>query len=230
MKKTKLSVLAALLFFGVVATSQGAALTSESIITNPVSTENLWEYSSFSDSSISNTNFYTASSQYSSAVFEGYLTGNGTRPNLDHFADTTSNFSKTSRVFTTYIRSAIDQTVRFGMGGDDGHSMFLDDGFLVGGGFGVNISHIFDMVANQSYELTTVGNNNGGGFELLFSIAGDLDDSTGQYGWAGPVSNAQSISMDAAGNFAAVPVPGAIWLLGSALLGLAGVSRRKKLL
>jgi hypothetical protein len=151
------------------------------------------------------------------------------RPNVDHFEDY-SNLSKTSRVFTTYIRSAIDQTVRFGMGGDDGHSIFIDDNFLIGGGYAVNINSTFDMVANQSYELTTVGNNNYGHFELLFAIAGGYDDSTGLYSWSGPVSNAQNISMDAAGIFAPLPVPGAIWLLGSALLGLAGVSRRKKLL
>ena len=227
MRKSLLSVLASLLFFGVVATSQGAPIDSESIITNPASTANLWEYSSFADPSLSSSSYYTSSSQYSSAVFEGYLTGNGVRPNVDHFEDY-SNLSRTSRVFRTYIMSAVDQTVRFGIGGDDGHSIFIDDNFLAGGGYAVNVSSVFDMVANQSYELTEIGNNAGGHFELLSALSGGYNETTGEYSWSGPVSNAQNISMDAAGTFSPVPIPGAIWLFGSALIGLAGVTRRNK--
>ncbi len=44
------------------------------------------------------------------------------------------------------------------------------------------------------------------------------------YGWAGSRSIASYLVRDAS----LVPVPSAIWLLGSGLIGLAGVNRRKK--
>jgi hypothetical protein len=71
------------------------------------------------------------------------------------------------------------------------------------------------------------------GFTLLSSAADDsgfpgaYDD---QGVWSFPDLGAYSTGGDikfAVDNFNAVPVPGAFWLLGSGLLGLLGVRRRK---
>ena len=120
--------------------------------------------------------------------------------------------------------SSIDQSVTFAAGGDDGHSIFVDDTFLAGAGYAVSAIADFDMVANQVYKLTSVGNNYGGHFELWFNIKGGLN--SGVYGWGGPVSEAENISMDAAGTFSSVPIPGAVWLLGSGIIGLVGIRRK----
>ena len=221
-KKLITGLVTGLLLIGIVSTSHGNTIDSEIILTNPASTENLWSYSYLEPNrAIANAAYYTTdTNEFSSAVFEGYLTGNGVRANVDHFEDYTANFQST-RVFTTYIMSSIDQTVRFAAGGDDGHSIFVDDTFLAGAGYAVSAISVFNMIANQSYKLTSVGNNYGGHFELWFNIRGGLIPESE---WVGPLSEARNISMDAAGDFAPVPVPSTMFLLGTGLVGL----RRKK--
>lgn len=228
-KKLITGLVTGLLLIGIVSTSHGSTIDSETILTNPASTENLWSYSYMeSNTAIANAAYYTTDpNEFSSAVFEGYLTGNGVRPNVDHFEDWNAN-SQSTRVFTTYIMSLIDQTVSLAAGGDDGHSIFMDDVFIAGAGYAVSAIGNFEMVANQAYKLTSVGNNYGGHFELWFNIRGGLN-SEGAYDWVGPLSEAHNISMDASGTFAPVPIPGTMILLSTGLVGLAGLGRKKKL-
>jgi hypothetical protein len=65
-----------------------------------------------------------------------------------------------------------------------------------------------------------IGPDVGGGVTLQFTvICGGAPTCTSDYSW-------DNVSITA--DIAAVPVPAAVWLFGSGLLGLIGVARRKK--
>lgn len=235
MKNRSTVNLAIILFLLAKVTVAQATIDTEAIQISPASTQDLWAYSYFApDGDITSSGYYaTDESEYSEVVHQGYLTGVGTRPNVDHFSEL-AGASQATRVFTTYIMSSIDQTVRFSAGGDDGHSVFLDDSFLAGGGFGVNVSVNADLIGGQIYKLTGVSSNRSGHFELILVTSGDLNG--GVYGWGGPLSEAQNISMDAIGDFpepspAPKPVPAmGIWGLGilSGMIGLLGIYHRRR--
>lgn len=70
---------------------------------------------------------------------------------------------------------------------------------------------------------------------LSFTVVGNPDDSTdvsamdGLLGWRTPGAVPIVVTYNnAMVNVAPIPVPAAVWLFGSALLGLAGVARRRK--
>jgi len=67
------------------------------------------------------------------------------------------------------------------------------------------------------------------GLQLLAVGAGSVRDSgTFSFTLANGQSNLISGFVDSFGSASAVPVPAAVWLFGSGLLGLVGVARRKK--
>ncbi len=137
------------------------------IITNPASTDDLWTYSYLSyNSSISNSSYYYNDvTDFAGVVQQGYVTGNNTNwPQNDAFYG--GSGSKESHIFETHIMSSIAQTVTIGVGGDDGHSIFIDDVFVVGDGFGVSISTTLEMIANESYKITLALAENGGGWHV----------------------------------------------------------------
>ena len=221
--------LSIIIFFGVVVLSQATIIETESILPNSSPTKDLWQFLYFAPNP--NTSYVqdwaNSTSDFSGATSQGYLTGVGARSNVDHFESYSAAF-KSTYVFTTYVKSLIGQTVTLAAGGDDGHSIFVDNQFKAGAPIGVSAIYNLNMVAGQIYKLTNVGNNWGGHFELWSNIKGGYDSSTGQYGWTGPLSDANNILMDASGNFDAVPEPATMLLFGLGLLGLAGVNRRKK--
>jgi len=207
-----------------VVSSDAMLISSEPILTDPATTENLWSYS-YSDSGYSGSGWYaTSSQQYDAVTFKGYVTGahHPTHPGeWDWFGIASNEHDTTTmHVFETFIESSIDQQVTFSFGGDDGHSLFLDDTFLVGGGFGVWNSTTVDMIAGISYRLTFVGNNNSGSWRW------DFTTNTGNGGTA--LASAANISMDGEGDFAPVPEPATMLLFGTGLVGLVGSRLRKK--
>jgi len=75
---------------------------------------------------------------------------------------------------------------------------------------------VLSFFANHGYA------TDNGAFSLDFDIAGE------QYQFISSNQTHTEISF-VPGQVSAVPVPAAVWLMGSALLGLVGVSRRKQL-
>ena len=223
----KKKLITGLLIMGCYATcasvAQGVMVQSETIQSDPLSTDNLWAYSYIENSGYISSAYYdwvTDSDPFrDDAVFQGYVTGDAGPGTWSDWADSFSSngtFDYNSvHVFDTYITSSVDQTVTLSAGGDDGHSIFVDDVFLAGAGYYGTASTDFTMVANTQYKLTLVADNYTGPWAVWFKIAGD--------GWTGSVCEADNISMNATGTTPApVPEPATMLLFGTGLAGLAG--------
>jgi hypothetical protein len=81
---------------------------------------------------------------------------------------------RTYYVYEVFVRSAFDQTVSWGSGGDDGHAVFVNGAFVAGGGFGVNVSGSLALTAGVPVQLTLVGSNAYGDTHVSFITAGDV--------------------------------------------------------
>ncbi|SHJ84772.1 VPLPA-CTERM protein sorting domain-containing protein [Malonomonas rubra DSM 5091] len=220
-------------FLLLVMSSIASAVTvgSETILTAPSSTEDLWAYSYQSNASYisSAADYVRASDPYSDAIFQGYVTGDygPWSPTHDSFSSGGLSDYRTVHVFETYITSSINQTIYFAASGDDGHSIFIDNVFLDGDGYNVTSLASLDMFADTQYKLTFIGSNYTGPWSWWFNMRGNYDSSSGTYGWSGPVSEGSSISMNAS-KPAPVPEPTTALLLGSGLAGLALYRHKRK--
>jgi len=121
-----------------------------------------------------------------------------------------------------------------------------DSGTLSGGilGIGGTIAGLgFNSGTLLTGSLTDIGFNNAGGdpLEFLFDVTGG--DAAGLYGslggiiltqagfggsWANSFSSGPFQALSDVGTVGVVPVPAAIWLFGSALIGLVGFGKRRK--
>lgn len=224
--------------FAMASVAQATVIDSESIISNPATSDDLWAYSYIANNPAitSSAFYYTATSQYAGAQDLGYLTGKSGpwSPQTDSFSS--SSGWRDSHIFETYIVSSIDQTVVLKSGGDDGHSIFVDDSFTIdlvtlsgvdyaaGAGFAVTAVRNLVMDAGVSYKITLAGANNSGPGAFWFTIAGETEQGSP---WGGAISNANNIAMSASGDFN-VPEPTIIALMGLGLAGI-GYQRRKQI-
>ncbi len=215
------------LLAGISSVSLAIPIQSETPDLNPASTANLWAYS-YQDNAMyitsARNDWVRAGDPYTDAIFQGYVTGDyGVWSNSsDSFGSSGFSDYRSVHVFDTYITSYIDQELTFRAGGDDGHSIFIDDVFQSGQGFGTTAATTLNMTANTQYKLTFIGNNYTGPYGWWFAMGGE--------GWSGPISEAYNISMDAsasASSVAPVPEPATMLLFGIGLAGLAGFCRRK---
>lgn len=184
--------------------------------------EDSWAYAVLSPAgqSITITYFPVSRSDFAAAVFQGYATY---EPGSQSFS--TGGAVDTMHVFTTFLYTPTDMSIAVRMDGDDGHSLFVDDAFVGGGAFGVMVNYTLSLQGGVARKLELAGYNAGG--PSVFRIG--LPDSSNPAGFVGPINTVPGLSLNADGDFSAVPEPTtlAIWgTLGG--LGLIAARRRKR--
>lgn len=110
--------------------------------------------------------FPTSLADVANATFTGMVVYNSvdTLTGMGAFGPEYNQPGSTYQVFTTFVTSATDQTIRLGLAGDDGHSLFVNDSFVTGAGFGgtgANPNAIYDLplTAGVEVQLTLVGHD-----------------------------------------------------------------------
>jgi hypothetical protein len=170
-----------------------------------------WEYSQLTGSAGDIHYYPTHVSSFSGATPQGYVSY-ATGGDPGRFQDGSSILGY--HIFTTFIISSYDQTIPFWMTGDDGHSLFIDDAFVAGGGFGVGITGSIGLAANVERKLTVVAHNSLGLWVAQF-LTGDTQDLLLE---DTPFLKTSAVS--------SIPEPSN--LIGLAgILGLAIISRRR---
>lgn len=212
-------------------TASASMIDSETPVMNPPSTANMWAYYYDSDaSSYISGHDYVREGDLSDHdprtqdKFKGYVTGSYGPWNVHRDSWSRNNhgdYNTTVHAFETYIISSVDKKIYFDMGGDDGFSIFINDEFLGGGTYwdsSVSTSH-FTLQANTQYKLTYFGSN-----DVSWQFGWWFRMYEADSDWYGRISENPDITMNAN----PVPIPGAIWILGSGLLGLVAVRERRQ--
>ena len=117
---------------------------------------------------------------------------------------------ETYQVFRTFVRSSISQTIGITVGGDDGHSLFVDGIFRSGAGFGGAASFDVTFQAGQVREVLIGGYNGPGNWAFVIGTPLSLPLPFTNPQFTTPLSQTAGIELSADGSFAAVPEPASI--------------------
>lgn len=150
-------------------------IASANIINPGVFTSNpsgSWSYSEISGAGHGQSISYfpSAPADFSSAVFQGYVDYDpavGVPPK-----GWTGVGNDSMQVFSTYVISSITQSVPIRFTGDDGHSLFANGAFLVGGGFGSILDYNLPLQAGVPVLLELVGYNGPGNWVYEIGLQG----------------------------------------------------------
>jgi hypothetical protein len=187
-----LSFVAAILFFSLCRSPVSASLLPGSFTATP---ENSWAYYELSNvgHGQSTTYFATTAVEFQAAIFQGYVTYNmGSPPSYWQ-----GNGFDSIQVFSTFVQSSTAITLPLIVGGDDGHSLFINGVFVGGGGFGANVTHNLALQPEVPVLVQLVGYNGPGDFSFSIRVTPSdtlLDDVPG-------------LKLNADGVFATVPEP-----------------------
>ena len=145
--------------------------------------EGNWLYSSGPSGTASTTYYPTTVEDFSDVVDHGYVSyytepGDTT---VGRFTPPDSS-SGQYHVFETYAISDVEQTVSYWLRGNDGVSLFVDDAFVSGGGFGVENTGDITFQAGVARKIVLAGHNGASETNVTFRMnGGSLEDVSGLY-------------------------------------------------
>jgi hypothetical protein len=140
--------------------------------------------------------------------------------NMGGFGPEYGEPGSTYHVFSTFVMSNRDQTIRLNLAGDDGHSLFVNGSFVTGAGFGGTADN-----PNAFYDLPLTA-----GMRVEIALVGhDAYGSSWVFGITDPESY-QGVTISALRDIVAVPEPESISLFCMALVWCVGARARRLLL
>ena len=143
------------------------------------------------------TYFPRETSEYQDAAFQGYVTYND--PTGGVFGPIYTDPPRTFHIFTTYVLSDSDITIPIRISGDDGHSLFVNDRFLGGGGFAVDVSIDVKLKGGETTKLELAGHDScPQGWVFLIHV---------RDGFRLPIDFVPGIRLNADGDFSGVEDP-----------------------
>ena len=193
-------------------TTVRADLTPPSFTGTPVGSWSYYEQENAGHGE-STTYYPTTTAEFTGATFQGYVTYNAGSPPNYWFGQDFDSF----QVFSTYVLSSSNVTMPVRVGSDDGHSLFLNNVFIGGGGFGVDVFYNLSLQAGVPTLLTVAGYNGPGGWE--FGIRDSVTNA--------PLDGIPGVRISADGIFTPEPSTGLVFGLG--LLGITIAAVRKRI-
>jgi hypothetical protein len=139
--------------------------------------------------------FPTTSAEFQGAVFQGFVTYNAGTPASYWFGQGFDSF----QIFSTSVQSPVAMTLPLILGGDDGHSLFINGQFVGGGGFGDNgVSFDLTLQPGVPVQIVIAGYNGPGPFAFDLGLRPNFD----------PVlENVPGLLLNANGIFPAITAP-----------------------
>ena len=181
-----------------------------------------WSYSYGTNAGhgYSSTYYPTSTAEYQTATFQGYISYNQTNADGSaYFGPIYDDPGDTFHIFTTYVTSTATQIIGITIAGDDGHSLFVNDEFVEGGGFGSILTYDLMLNAGVSTELQLAGYNGPGGW--VFGITAPDSYRGVTINATVPVPEPSTVP---------VPEPSTLTLFAIGAVGLLGYGwRRRKL-
>jgi hypothetical protein len=171
---------------------------------------NAWRYSFKPNSGTGNPWYVPTSADAVGAVFQSYLEDRAYWGGRAPYSQSAS-----FHVFETYLLSPIDLVLPVSLGGDDGHTLLVDDVTVGGGGFGVEVRHNIAFTGNVPRKVTIIGHNGPGNwlFEFQPLIAGQRAQLR--------ISSVAGLQMNADGDFRVVPEASTLAATSVGAVGLA---------